>query len=190
MKLLNYLKSIRYGQYAVVGVPFTWLLLFFLLPFLFVFKISFAEAQLSIPPYSDLFNYLDDKLEVFLNVGSYLYLVQDDLYASSYLLSIRTAAISTLLCLLIGYPTAWAIVHSKPATRNVLLMLIILPSWTSFLIRVYALIGLLKNNGLLNNLLMSIGIITFFLSSKSVCRIIFITAFSFYLYLHRFPVCI
>ncbi|SDG77057.1 putrescine transport system permease protein [Vibrio xiamenensis] len=159
MKLLNYLKSIRYGQYAVVGVPFTWLLLFFLLPFLFVFKISFAEAQLSIPPYSDLFNYLDDKLEVFLNVGSYLYLVQDDLYASSYLLSIRTAAISTLLCLLIGYPTAWAIVHSKPATRNVLLMLIILPSWTSFLIRVYALIGLLKNNGLLNNLLMSIGII-------------------------------
>ncbi len=159
MKLFNYLKSIRYAQYAVVGIPFTWLLLFFLLPFLFVFKISFAEAQLSIPPYSDLFSYLDEKLEIFLNIGSYLYLVQDDLYASSYLLSIRTAAISTLLCLLIGYPTAWAIVHSKPATRNVLLMLIILPSWTSFLIRVYALIGLLKNNGLLNNLLMNIGII-------------------------------
>lgn len=159
MKLFNYLKSIRYTQYAVVGIPFTWLLLFFLLPFLFVFKISFAEAQLSIPPYSDLFSYLDEKLEIFLNIGSYLYLVQDDLYASSYLLSIRTAAISTLLCLLIGYPTAWAIVHSKPATRNVLLMLIILPSWTSFLIRVYALIGLLKNNGLLNNLLMNIGII-------------------------------
>ncbi len=159
MKLINYVKSIHYARYAVVGIPYTWLLLFFLLPFLFVFKISFAEAQLAIPPYTDLFNYLDDKLEVFLNLGSYLYLVQDDLYVSSYLLSLRTAAIATLLCLLIGFPTAWAIVHSKPATRNVLLMLIILPSWTSFLIRVYALIGLLKNNGIINNLLMWLGII-------------------------------
>ncbi|MCE0494592.1 putrescine ABC transporter permease PotH [Vibrio salinus] len=159
MNIINRMKAIPFARYTVVGVPYTWLLLFFLLPFIFVFKISLTEAQLSIPPYSNLFSYLNDQLQVFLNIGNYLYLVQDDLYASSYLLSIKIALISTFLCLLIGFPTAWAIVHSKSSTRNVLLMLIILPSWTSFLIRVYALIGLLKNNGLLNNLLMNIGLI-------------------------------
>ncbi|RQW64184.1 putrescine ABC transporter permease PotH [Vibrio viridaestus] len=159
MKIINRIKSVPYARLAVMGIPYTWLLLFFLLPFIFVFKISFAEAQLSIPPYSELLNFAHEQLQVFLNLGNYLYLIQDDLYISSYLLSLKIAFISTFLCLLIGFPTAWAIVHSKPATRNVLLMLIILPSWTSFLIRVYALIGLLKNNGLLNNFLMSIGLI-------------------------------
>ncbi|TCS40657.1 putrescine ABC transporter permease PotH [Reinekea marinisedimentorum] len=159
MKLFNAIKSIPLKRYALIAVPYSWLLLFFLLPFLFVFKISLAEAQISIPPYSSLFSFVDNQLSIFLNIGNYLYLIEDSLYVSSYLQSVWIAFFSTLLCLLIGFPTAWAIVHSKPSMRNVLLMLIILPSWTSFLIRIYAWIGILKNNGLLNNALMSIGLI-------------------------------
>lgn len=143
----------------LVAVPYGWLLLFFLLPFLIVFKISFAEAQISIPPYSELLSYAEQQLSLLLNVGNYQYLVEDNLYATSYLQSIRVALVSTVICLLVGFPIAWAIVHSKPSTRNVMLMLIILPSWTSFLIRVYAWIGILKNNGLLNNVLLSVGVI-------------------------------
>ncbi|AEX21378.1 MULTISPECIES: putrescine ABC transporter permease PotH [Vibrio] len=143
----------------LLAVPYGWLLLFFLLPFLIVFKISFAEAQVSIPPYSELLSYAEQQLQLLLNIGNYEYLLEDDLYVSSYLESIRIAFISTLLCLVVGFPIAWAIVHSTPSTRNVLLMLIILPSWTSFLIRVYAWIGILKNNGLLNNVLLTIGAI-------------------------------
>lgn len=143
----------------LLAVPYGWLLLFFLLPFLIVFKISFAEAQISIPPYSELLSYAEQQLQLLLNIGNYQYLLDDDLYVSSYLESIRIAFISTLLCLLIGFPMAWAIVHSRPSTRNVLLMLIILPSWTSFLIRVYAWIGILKNNGLFNNVLLTMGVI-------------------------------
>ncbi len=143
----------------LLAVPYGWLLLFFLLPFLIVFKISFAEAQVSIPPYSELLSYAEQQLQLLLNIGNYEYLLEDDLYVSSYLESIRIAFISTLLCLVVGFPIAWAIVHSTPSTRNVLLMLIILPSWTSFLIRVYAWIGILKNNGLLNNVLLTAGVI-------------------------------
>ncbi|GAA5646239.1 putrescine ABC transporter permease PotH [Vibrio proteolyticus] len=143
----------------LLAVPYGWLMLFFMLPFLIVLKISFAEAQISIPPYSELVTYAEQQIRLLLNIGNYQYLFEDDLYISSYLHSIRIALVSTLLCLLIGFPLAWAIVHSKPSTRNVLLMLIILPSWTSFLIRVYAWIGILKNNGLLNNMLMTFGIL-------------------------------
>ncbi|WP_026957550.1 putrescine ABC transporter permease PotH [Aliagarivorans taiwanensis] len=147
------------SKYLVLSVPYLWLLLFFLAPFFIVFKISFAEAQIAIPPFSELLSYADEQLQILLNVGNYFYLIDDDLYASAYLLSLKIAAISTFLCLLIGFPMAWAIVHSSPSSRNILLMLIILPSWTSFLIRVYAWIGILRNNGFLNNFLMSIGII-------------------------------
>ncbi|MDV7103656.1 putrescine ABC transporter permease PotH [Vibrio sp. TH_r3] len=159
MKILNSIRNIPFSRYLVMAIPYSWLLLFFLLPFLFVFKISLAEAELAIPPYSDLVAIVDEQLQFFINIGNYLYLIEDSLYASSYLMSLRIAFISTVLCLLIGFPTAWAIVHSTPATRNVLLMLIILPSWTSFLIRIYALIGIFKNNGLLNNFLMGLGVI-------------------------------
>lgn len=85
--------------------------------------------------------------------------MQDDLYWMSYLTSLKVAAISTLLCLLIGYPMAYAIARSRESTRNILLLLVILPFWTSFLLRVYAWIGLLKNNGFINNTLMALGII-------------------------------
>ncbi|MCJ2378226.1 putrescine ABC transporter permease PotH [Vibrio sp. ZSDZ34] len=156
---LDFWRVIPTPKCLLLAVPYGWLLLFFLLPFLIVFKISLAEAQIAIPPYTELLTYAEQQLQLLLNIGNYQYLIDDDLYISSYIQSIRIALISTLLCLFIGFPIAWAIVHSTPSTRNVLLMLIILPSWTSFLIRVYAWIGILKNNGLLNNALLSIGII-------------------------------
>ncbi|MFM2485388.1 ABC transporter permease subunit [Celerinatantimonas yamalensis] len=157
MKLLTTYK--RYARYALVLPPYVWLVLFFVLPLAIVLKISFSQAQLSIPPYSSLLHYGDQQLQILLSFGNYLYMVSDSLYIDSYLRSLEVAAISTILCLAVGYPMAWAIVHSKPSTRNILLMLIVLPSWTSFLIRVYAWIGILKNNGLLNNALMMAGVI-------------------------------
>ena len=147
------------GRHAVIAAPYIWLLVFFLVPFLIVFKISFAEMQVAIPPYTDLVEWLDGKLTISLNLGNYAYLIEDPLYVDAYLHSLEIAGISTLLCLLLGYPMAWAIANSSPPVRNILLLLVILPSWTSFLIRVYAWIGLLKNNGVINNILMWAGII-------------------------------
>lgn len=147
------------GGHAVIAAPYIWLLVFFLVPFLIVFKISFAEMQVAIPPYTNLVEWLDGKLTISLNLGNYAYLIEDPLYVDAYLHSLEIAGISTLLCLLLGYPMAWAIANSSPSVRNILLLLVILPSWTSFLIRVYAWIGLLKNNGVINNILMWAGII-------------------------------
>ncbi|MBY5990823.1 putrescine ABC transporter permease PotH [Ferrimonas balearica] len=163
MKLADKLKRSwrkrRFGRSLVISVPYGWLALFFLVPFAIVFKISLSEAQIAIPPYSDLVSFVDDKIQMVLNISNYYYLVEDDLYFDSYLQSLKIAAHSTLFCMLMGLPIAWAIVHSSPASRNLLLMLIILPSWTSFLIRIYAWIGILKNNGLMNNLLLWLGVI-------------------------------
>ncbi len=147
------------GRHLVIAFPYAWMLLFFLVPFAIILKISLAETQVAIPPYTALVEYAEEKLTFVLNLGNYLYLLDDEMYLDSYLQSLQVAGISTLLCLLIGYPIAWSIVHSSPAMRNVLLMLVVLPSWTSFLIRVYAWIGILKNNGLLNNFLIYIGVI-------------------------------
>jgi len=143
-----------------MGIPMLWLIVLFLIPFIIVFKISFSEVRLAMPPYAPLFEWLNGKLvAVKLNFGNYSYLFTDALYVSSYLYSLKVAAVSTVMCLLLGYPMAYAIARSNPTTRTVLLMLIVLPFWTSFLLRVYAWIGLLKTNGVINNVLMSMGII-------------------------------
>jgi putrescine transport system permease protein len=148
------------GKALVTAVPLLWLLLFFLIPFVIVLKISFSDAQISMPPYQPLLSWASEKvLEVKLNFANFAFLVEDNLYWKAYLNSIFVAGVSTLLCLLIGYPMAYAIARHNPATRNVLLLLVILPFWTSFLLRVYAWIGILKNNGLVNNLLLSLGVI-------------------------------
>ncbi|MFN3988066.1 MAG: putrescine ABC transporter permease PotH [Rhodocyclaceae bacterium] len=147
------------GRQLVIAVPYLWLTLFFLIPFIIVFKISFAEPDVAMPPYTSLFHWVDDQIRMVLNLGNYVMLMSDSLYIHAYLTSLKVATISTLICLAIGYPLAWAIVHSPPSTRNVLLMLVILPSWTSFLIRVYAWMGLLSNTGVINNGLMNLGII-------------------------------
>ena len=148
------------GRGAVVSVPYLWLLLFFLVPFAIVLKISFSSAVIAMPPYEPLLHWASEKVvEIKLNFGNYMFLVQDDLYWKAYLNSIKVAAISTFFCLLLGYPIAYSIARSNPSTRNILMLLVVLPFWTSFLLRVYAWIGILKNNGLLNNTLMSLGLI-------------------------------
>ncbi|WP_151992750.1 putrescine ABC transporter permease PotH [Buttiauxella massiliensis] len=151
--------QMRHGRKLVIALPYLWLILLFMLPFLIVFKISFAEIARSIPPYTDLVTWADDQISLVLNLANYLQLTDDPLYAEAYLQSLQMAGVSTICCLLLGYPLAWAVAHSKSSTRNILLLLVILPSWTSFLIRVYAWMGILKNNGVLNNVLMWLGVI-------------------------------
>jgi len=151
--------QMAHGRKLVVALPYLWLILLFMLPFLIVFKISLAEMARAIPPYTDLVSWADDQLSVTLNIGNFLQLTDDPLYFEAYLQSLQVAAVSTLFCLLLGYPLAWAVAHSKPSTRNILLLLVILPSWTSFLIRVYAWMGILKENGVLNNVLLWLGVI-------------------------------
>ncbi len=151
--------QMKHGRKLVIALPYIWLILLFLLPFLIVFKISLAEMARAIPPYTELMEWADGQLSITLNLGNFLQLTDDPLYFDAYLQSLQVAAISTICCLLIGYPLAWAVAHSKPSTRNILLLLVILPSWTSFLIRVYAWMGILKNNGVLNNFLLWLGVI-------------------------------
>jgi putrescine transport system permease protein len=148
------------GRTAVTAIPYLWLLLFFLIPFVIVLKISFSTSQIAMPPYEPLLHWTGDKvMQIKLNLGNFAFLVEDDLYWRAYLNSIKVAAVSTVLCLLIGYPMAYAMARSKPSTRNILLLLVALPFFTSFLLRVYAWIGILKNNGFINNALISLGLI-------------------------------
>jgi len=148
------------GRSAVVAVPWVWLLLFFLIPFLIVLKISFAETQLAVPPYTPMFDWVNGEyLQLKLNFANYLFLLQDSLYVQAFLSSLKVAAISTVFCLLIGYPMAYGIARADASWRNTLLLLVVLPFWTSFLLRVYAWIGLLRNNGVINNVLMALGVI-------------------------------
>ena len=147
------------SRWLVIAVPYIWLLVFFAIPLAIAFKISFSQAAIAIPPYTPVFNWVDGSLSLDINPKNYLYLIKDSLYVNAYLSSIKIAVISTLLCLLIGYPMAYAIARMDTSTRNIALMMVILPSWTSFLIRIYAWIGILKNNGLMNNFLLWTGII-------------------------------
>jgi putrescine transport system permease protein len=148
------------GRTVVTGVPYLWLLLFFLVPFLIVLKISVSDMRMGMPPYEPLMVWASGQLvELKVNFANYAFLWEDALYRNAYLNSILTAGISTVLCLLIGYPMAYGIARSAPAWRNLLLLLVMLPFWTSFLLRVYAWIGILKNNGVINNFLMWTGLI-------------------------------
>lgn len=142
-------------RFAAVLPPYAWLALFFLVPFLIVLKISLADQAMSIPPYTPLI--ADGRVQA--SGANYQFLLSDSLYARAYLNAIWFAAWSTIGCLLIGYPLAYGIVRAPLSWRNTLLLLVILPFWTSFLIRVYAWIGLLKGNGIINNFLMQIGLI-------------------------------
>jgi len=144
----------------VIVLPYLWLILFFLVPFAIVFKISFSDPIVAQPPFTPLF----DQSQSFLNwfqgsLNNYLFLLEDNLYWVSYLRSIKVAFISTICCLLLGYPMAYYIAQSAPTKRNVLLMLIILPFWTSFLLRVYAWMGILSTNGIINSVFLWIGVI-------------------------------
>ena len=148
------------SQSIVTAIPTLWLTLFFVLPFLFVLKISLSEAALAQPPYLDIIRDVEDGLVTLkINFANYQLLLEDSLYFSALLGSLKVAFISTVLCILVGFPMAYAIATADKKWRMPLMMLIILPFWTSFLIRVYAWIGILKSNGVINNTLMSLGII-------------------------------
>ncbi len=147
------------GRRLVIGVPFLWLFLFFLLPFAIVLKISFSEADVAIPPYTEIFAYAEQQLQVVINLGNYIFLSEDDLYWAAYAGSLKIAFFSTLLCLAIGYPMAYAIARARKDLQTVLLLLIMMPTWTAILIRVYAWMGILSSNGILNGLLMGLGLI-------------------------------
>ena len=148
------------GRGLVVALPYLWLLLFFVAPFVIVLKISFSDVDLAIPPYKPLIEWLGkNSLAIKINLNNYAFLFTDSLYWKSLLNSVKVAFISTLLCLAVGYPMAYGIARARAATRNVLLLLVILPFWTSLLLRVYAWIGLLKANGVINNILLWLGVI-------------------------------
>lgn len=154
--------GLRRGRNWVLAIPYLWLLIFFLAPFLIVLKISFAEMAEAIPPYTSIIEVVDQSFRINLNLGNYhqrVFNTEDDLYAYSYINSMRIAAISTLIALFIAYPMAYAIAKAPPERRNILLMLVILPFWTSFLIRVYAWISIIEDGGALNSLLIAIGLI-------------------------------
>ncbi|MGA1007798.1 MAG: ABC transporter permease subunit [Sedimenticolaceae bacterium] len=158
--MMQRFENANWGKTLVAAVPWLWLGLFFILPFLFVLKISLAEPQLAQPPYQDLIREVSDGVvTLVLNFGNYQLLLEDSLYINALLSSIKVAAISTGFAILIGYPMAYGIARAPTHWRLPLLMLIILPFWTSFLIRVYAWIGILKGNGLLNQALMGLGVI-------------------------------
>ena len=144
----------------VVTLPYLWLLIFFAIPFLIVLKISFADQLIAQPPYSALYEITKDGYLSFkLNLNNYGYLFNDALYWKAYLNSMKIAFFSALIALFIGYPMAYGMARSDRTWRKVLLMLVILPFWTSFLLRVYAWIGLLNNSGIINNILMGLGVI-------------------------------
>ncbi|CTP83903.1 ABC transporter permease subunit [Xanthomonas graminis] len=147
------------ARWLVIAAPYLWLLLFFAIPFLIVLRISFAEQAISSPPYSALVDYKDGVLTLKFTLQNYLALVRDNQYIEAYWGSIKIAGISTLLTLLIGYPMAYVIARLSPSARNIAMMLVVLPSWTSFLIRVYAWIGILDSNGVLNRALLALGLI-------------------------------
>ncbi|MGL5947986.1 MAG: ABC transporter permease subunit [Aeromonas sp.] len=151
--------SPRLSQRLLIAVPFTWLLLFFLLPFVMVLGISFSLAEVAIPPYRALLSWANDELTLQLNFANYRLLGEDSLYLLAYWGSFKVAAVSTLLCLLLGYPMAYAIARTEKATQTVLLLLIMLPTWTALLIRVYAWMGILSSSGPINSALLSLGLI-------------------------------
>jgi putrescine transport system permease protein len=131
----------------IVAIPYLWLFVFFALPFIIILKISLADPIMAQPPYSQT-----------ASADNFLFLINDKLYAITYLRSIVMAAGATILCLLLGFPMAYGIARSDPAVRSLLLLLVVLPFWISFLLRVYAWMGLLNNNGVINNMLMWLGV--------------------------------
>lgn len=157
--------SAAFVSRLVIIVPYLWLLFFFLVPFIIVFKISLSQTAIAMPPYTPVLDFRGGISGFISGVGAlnfdnYTWLTKDALYFNAYVTSVVVAAISTVLTLLVGYPIAYGMARAPATIRPTLLMLVILPFWTSFLIRVYAWIGILKPEGLLNQLLLASGIIS------------------------------
>ena len=153
-------RLMRHGKWLIILPPMLYLLVFFLIPFAFALKISFADTAVHVPPFTDILSIGSDwHIHLTLSLGNFRYLFTDEVYGLSYIYSIKTAFFSTLVCLVLGYPMAYAIARTSKSTQNLLLLVIILPFWTSFLLRVYALEGIIRETGLLNSALLWLGII-------------------------------
>jgi putrescine transport system permease protein len=161
LQSLRALLTLRWasGRNFVIGVPFLWLAMAFLVPFLIVLRLSFAEVDGAGNPFGSLASFVDGVVVVKVKLSNYFFIAEDDLYVLTYLSSLKYAAITTALCLFIGYPFAYFMARSKPTVRPVLMMLVMLPFWTSFLLRIYAWKGILANHGIVNELLLSLGLI-------------------------------
>jgi putrescine transport system permease protein len=146
------------GRTWAIALPFAFLLVFFMLPFLLVLKISFAQSAMEVPPYTALLQYQDQQLNILLSLESYITIFTDDIYFSAYVSSVKVAFFTTLACLLVGYPAAWLIANARPGVRELLLMGVVLPFWTSYLVRIYAWVGILQDQGLANRLLLWSGL--------------------------------
>ena len=146
------------GRTAVIGVPYLWLIACSLVPFFIILKISMVEMEIS-NPFGTLLTYTDGIVSLKIKISNYLFIAQDKLYVLTYLSSIKFAAITTVFCLAIGYPFAYFMARANPSIRPTLMMLVMLPFWTSFLLRIYAWKGMLANNGVINHFLISIGAI-------------------------------
>jgi putrescine transport system permease protein len=152
--------SHRLGRWFVIAVPYFWLALFFLVPFLIVLKIAFSNVQLSMPPVEPVVTWAADHvLQLRLHFSNFAFIFGDSLYIAAFLNSLQVAGISTLAALLIGYPMAYGIARAPGTWRKILFLLVVLPFFTSFLLRVYAWIGLLGRNGPINGILLQLGII-------------------------------
>ena len=144
----------------VIIIPFVWLLMFFLFPFFIVAKISLAEIKIASPPFTSMLEWADGGIMTIRIVfDNFLYIINDSLYINTYLNSVKIASTATVIALLLGYPIAYGIVRSGPIAKPILLFMVILPFWTSFLLRVYAWMGLLADQGTINSLLIALGFI-------------------------------
>jgi putrescine transport system permease protein len=155
-RLRTLLAWLTRGRTAVIGVPYLWLLLFFLFPFLIVLKISISEVEGVI--FKDVLTLKEGVLALTLKLSNYVFITEDDLYFKTYLSSIKYAAVTTALCLAIGYPFAYFMARTKATLQPALLMLVMLPFWTSFLLRVYAWKGLLTEHGWVSELLIALRV--------------------------------
>ena len=154
----------NFRKYLFILVPYSWLLLLFLVPFIIVVKMSLSDTEMAIPPYTPYFTLSQGWQGIVdffsqLDFENYIFLAEDNLYWKAYLSSLKIALISTTFTLLIGYPIAYGMANAAPEWRPTLMMIIILPFWTSFLIRIYAWMGILSQEGFLNQFLLWTGII-------------------------------
>ena len=156
-----YSKTKQVQYWGVVFAPYAWLFLFFLVPFILIVKISFSSAKIGIPPFSSIFEWSSDHLlKMQFNFTNYVSLLEDSFYREAFISSLKIAGSSTFFCLILGYMMAYGISRANEKWRTILLLLVVLPFWTSFLIRVYAWMSLLSTQGLINGLLLKIGFIS------------------------------
>jgi putrescine transport system permease protein len=148
----------RWGQRLLISLPFGWLLVFFLLPFVLVLSISLSTVRIGMPPYEPVFSWEGSVLAARLNFENFQFILAEDIYWRAYLTSLRIAAISTFLTLVVAYPLAYGISRCSERWRIVLVFLVIVPFWSSMLIRVYSWMAILRNDGLINSLLLNLGV--------------------------------